>query len=126
MPHWAEVDENGVVLRVTVGQELEAGAPLSDGVAWIQTSYNTRQGVHYNTETGQPSADQSKAFRGNYAGLGFTYDEALDGFIPPQPYPSWVLDEETFSWVSPVPMPEGDFDWDESAGAWVEVEDEAV
>lgn len=121
MAHWAEVDENGVVLRVTVGRESEAGASLSDGVAWVRTSYNTRQGVHYDTATGQPSADQSKAFRGNYAGIGFTYDEALDAFIPPKPYPSWVLNEKTFSWVSPVPMPEGDFEWDEKVGDWVAI-----
>ena len=123
MAHWAEVDENGVVLRVTVGQESEAGAPLSDGVAWVQTSYNTRQGVHYDTATGQPSADQSKAFRGNYAGIGFTYDEALGAFLSPQPYVSWVLDEETFSWIAPVPYPTdgNDYTWDEQVGAWVEV-----
>lgn len=100
MAYWAEVGTNGVVLRVTVGQETEAGTPLTgDGVGWLRTSYNTRQGVHYNLETGNPSADQSQAFRGNYAGIGFTYDEALDAFLPPKPDGDWVLDEQTFSWV---------------------------
>jgi hypothetical protein len=66
------------------------------------------------------------ARRGNYAGIGFTYDEALDAFIPPKPYESWVLNEDTFSWEAPIPYPaEGDWSWDEQAGVWVEVEDEA-
>jgi hypothetical protein len=62
-------------------------------------------------------------FRGNYPAVGFTYDSDLDGFIPPKPFPSWVLDEDTCLWVAPVPMPEdgGVYSWDEDAGDWVEV-----
>jgi hypothetical protein len=59
-------------------------------------------------------------FRFNYAGIGFSYDPARDAFIPPTPYPSWVLDEATCTWVAPTPKPDGDYVWDEQAGDWVE------
>lgn len=105
MTHFAKLDENNVVVFVTVGRQeddgLEAELTARTGDVYKQTSYNTRGGVHY--ENNVPSADQTKAFRGNYAGIGFTYDEALDAFIPPKPEPTdevsdWVLDEETFTW----------------------------
>jgi hypothetical protein len=130
MAHWAEIDETGVVLRVLVGSNEEADEGYgwlvdSLGGTWLQTSYNTRGGVHYDPATGKPSKDQSKAFRGNYAGIGYTYHEALDAFISPQPYPSWVLNEETFSWDAPTPYPTDGaiYTWDEEAVAWLEVED---
>jgi hypothetical protein len=77
-------------------------------------------GVHYDPETGEPSADQSKALRFNYAGIGYTYDEERDAFIPPKPFESWVLVEETCLWTAPVPMPEDGqvYVWDETAGEW--------
>lgn len=103
MAYFAKLDDNNVVVFVTRGRQeddgLEADLIARTGDAYRQTSYNTRGGVHYNPETGQPSEDQSKALRGNYAGLGYTYDENLDAFIPPKPSGDWVLDEETFSWV---------------------------
>jgi hypothetical protein len=126
MAHFAKLDENNVVVFVTVGRQEDDGleAELSErtGEVYKQTSYNTHGGIHYNPETGAPSADQSKALRKNYAGIGYTYDEARDAFVAPQPFPSWSLDEETCWWVSPVPYPdsEGRFAWDEEAGAWVE------
>lgn len=128
MAHFAKLDENNLVIFVTVGREQDDGleVELSErtGDTYKQTSYNTSAGVHYTD--GEPSADQSKAFRKNFAGIGFTYDEARDAFIPPQPYPSWVLNEESCTWDAPVPMPDGGtrenpFVWDEQAGAWVEV-----
>ena len=131
MAHFAKLDNN-VVVFVTVGRQeddgLEAELSARTGDVYKQTSYNTRAGVHYDAVTGEPSADQSKAFRGNFAGIGYTYDEALDAFIAPQPFPSWVLNDSTYSWEAPVPYPSdgGLYNWDESAGAWVEVEDEAV
>ena len=69
----------------------------------------------------RPSDDQNKALRFNYAGIGYSYDETRDAFIPPQPYPSWVLDEGTCLWVAPIPMPtDGSaYVWDEDAGDWV-------
>lgn len=126
MAHFAKLDENNMVVFVTVGRQeddgLEAELTARTGDVYKQTSYNTRGGIHYNPETGEPSADQSKALRFNYAGIGYTYDETRDAFIPPQPYPSWVLDEATCLWEAPVPYPTdgGEYLWDEETGAWVE------
>jgi hypothetical protein len=124
MAHFAKLDNN-VVVFVTVGRQedegLEDELSARTGDLYKQTSYNTRGGVHYDPLTGEPSADQSKAYRGNYAGIGFTYDETLNAFIPPQPYPSWVLNEETFLWEAPTPYPSDgkDYIWDEQSGQWV-------
>jgi len=131
MSHFAKLDENNVVVFVTVGRQEDDGKEQElyerTGDVYRQTSYNTRGGVHYNPETGEPSADQSKAFRGNYAGIGFTYNEALNAFIAPKPFDSWILDETIYGWVAPIPMPNdgGQYFWDESAGDWVEVVSEA-
>jgi len=127
MSHFAKLDENNLVTFVTVGRQeddgLEEELNARTGDVYRQTSYNTYGGIHYTD--GEPSADQSKALRYNYAGIGFTYDENRDAFIPPQPYPSWVLDEATCQWVAPIAYPaEGDHVWDEQAGDWVEVTDE--
>ena len=127
MAHFAKLDENNTVTFVTVGRQeddgLEEELTARTGDVYRQTSYNTRGGVHYTD--GEPSADQSKALRFNYAGIGFTYDEARDAFLPPTPYPSWVLDETTCQWVAPIAYPaDGDHVWDEEAGDWVEVTDE--
>jgi len=119
--HFAKLDENNVVTFVTVGRQeddgLEAELTARTGEVYKQTSYNTRGGVHYTD--GLPSDDQSKALRFNYAGIGYSYDETRDAFIPPQPFASWVLDEGTCLWVAPIPMPDGDYVWDEDAGDWV-------
>jgi hypothetical protein len=124
MAHWAKLDNDNKVIEVTVGSNADSDEGYdwlvtNLGGRWVKTSYNTVAGVH--TNGGTP-------FRGNFAGVGYTYDEGLDAFIAPKPYPSWVLDEATFSWEAPVAKPEGNglYWWDESAGAWVEVEDEAV
>jgi hypothetical protein len=107
MSHWAEIDENNIVIRVTVGDnnDLDEGYQwLIDnlGGRWIQTSYNNN-------------------FRKQYAGIGFTYDEINDVFISLSPYPSWVLDE-SFDWVAPIPMPtEGNWVWNELGLSWQEV-----
>ena len=96
MTYFAKLDENNVVVFVTVGRSEDAGkeAQLSaqTGSVYKETSRETRAGVH--TLGGEP-------FRGNYAGIGFTYDEDLDAFIPPKPSEDAVLDEETFSWIVP-------------------------
>ena len=128
MAHFAKLDANNVVIFVTVGRQEDDGkeAELTNrtGDVYKQTSYNTRGGVHYQAD-GTPSADQSKAFRKNYAGLGYTYDASRDAFIPPKPYVSWVLNEQTCLWESPVAYPDdgGRYTWDETAGAWVEMAD---
>jgi len=136
MAHYAYVDETGTVASVIVGRDeddLEPGitsweeyfTAKGKGQA-VRTSYNTRGGVHYTD--GEPSADQSKALRFNYAGIGFTYDPDRDAFIPPQPFGSWVLDESTCLWQAPIPYPAdgGEYVWDEATTDWLEVVDEAV
>ena len=133
MSHFAKLDKNNVVTFVTVGRQEADGKELElqerTGDVYKQTSYNTRGGVHYTD--GEPSADQSKALRYNYAGIGFTFDESkgTDGaFIPPKPYDSWVLDEATCLWTAPIPYPAdgGEYTWDESEGDWVEVVSETT
>ena len=132
MSHFAKLDENNIVTFVTVGRQeddgLEAELTARTGDVYKQTSYNTRGGVHYNPETGLPSEDQTKALRFNYAGIGFTYDEGRDAFIPPQPYPSWILNEDTCLWEAPVAYPEDGnaYTWDEESGAWVVVPEAEV
>jgi len=124
MSHFAKLDENNVVVFVTVGRQeddgLEAELTARTGDVYKQTSYNTRGGVHYDPETGLPSEDQTKALRFNYAGIGFTYDEERDAFIPPKPFESWVLNEDTCLWEAPVAYPEdgGVYNWDEETISW--------
>jgi hypothetical protein len=128
--HFAKLDENNVVTFVTVGRQeddgLEEELIARTGDVYRQTSYNTRGGVHYNPETGEPSDDQTKALRFNYAGIGFTFDEDRDAFIPPKPFESWVLDEATCLWVAPLPYPddEGTYTWNEELYVWEFVADE--
>ncbi len=109
MSHFAKLDENNIVIFVTVGRQEDDGkeAELSQrtGDTYLQTSYNTHGGVYYDATTLQPASDQSKAFRKNYAGLGYTYDADRDAFIPPKPFESWVLDEASCLWEAPVPYP---------------------
>ena len=133
MSHFAKLDENNVVIFVTVGRQeddgLEAELTARTGDVYKQTSYNTRGGVHYNPETGLPSEDQTKALRFNYAGIGYTFDpdKGTDGaFVPAKPFESWVLDEDTCLWEAPIPYPtDGEaYTWDEDAGDWVAVPNE--
>ena len=127
MAHFAKVVD-GVVSQVIVAEPefFDTFVDSSPG-EWVQTSYNTRGGVHYNPETGEPSADQSKALRKNYAGIGYTYDREKDAFIPPKPFASWVLNVDTCLWEAPVPMPTegGPYRWDEATQNWVELTQEA-
>ena len=91
---------------------------------WWQTSYNTHGNVHYGQD-GQP--DGGVALRANYAGIGYTLDTTVvqDGvtgvFYAPQPYPSWILDTQTYLWQAPVPYPStgGPYSWDEATQSWV-------
>lgn len=127
MAHFAKLDENNVVIFVTVGAEHDDGKEQElferTGDVYKQTSYNTRGGVYYLPNTNEPGPDQSKAFRKNYAGLGYTYDAVRDAFIPPQPYPSWVLDEFSCLWNAPVPYPTDGkrYSWDEDTQTWIEI-----
>jgi len=122
MSHWAEIDLNGKVLRVTVGNNND---PAGDegyswlvnnlGGTWIKTSYNTRGGIHYGAD-GQPDGQSQLNY--NYAGVDMLWDEV--GFYAPQPYPSWTLDKATYLWVAPTPMPtDGDrYAWNENTKSW--------
>ena len=118
MSHFAKV-ENGIVKEVIVAEQdfIDTGV-LGDPSLWIQTSYNTRGGIHYGAD-GQP--DGGVALRMNYAGIGYTYDGI--GFAAPQPYSSWKLDPQTYLWQSPVPYPNDGkiYQWDEATQSWVEV-----
>jgi hypothetical protein len=112
MAHWAELDENNIVLRVLVGDNND---PAGDegfswlisnlGGTWVKTSYNS-------------------TIRKNFAGIGFAYSEELDAFIPPKPFDSWLLNEETCLWEAPIAKPDGAYEWDESVVNWVQAQGE--
>jgi len=120
LSHFAKVN-NGIVEQVIVAEPefFDTFVDSSPG-QWIQTSYNTRGGKHYDPETGELSADQTKALRKNYAGIGFTYDAAKDAFIPPKPFNSWLLDEDACLWNAPVAYPDdgGRYKWNEETTSW--------
>jgi hypothetical protein len=111
------------VLKDSNGVEQEAIGidfltKLTGWAIWKQTSYNTIGGVHYG-QNGQP--DGETPFRKNHAGIGYTYDETRDAFIPPKPYDSWILNESTCNWEAPVAYPTDGklYTWDESIKNWV-------
>jgi hypothetical protein len=122
MAHYAFLDENNIVTHVIVGKDEG-----EDGIDWekfygaVRTSYNTSGGIYYNPETNQPAQDQSKAFRKNYAGIGYSYDPVRDAFIPPKPFDSWILDEFSCTWEPPIDYPsDGDkYTWNENSLQWV-------
>ena len=112
MSHFAQV-ENGIVTQVIVAEQDVIDSGLF-GTGWVQTSYNTSGGVHLLGGT---------PMRKNYAGIGYTYDSTRDAFIPPQPFASWTLNEETCLWDAPTPRPNDSklYTWDEETTSWVEV-----
>ena len=115
MSHFAQIDENNVVTQVIVAEQdfIDSGA-VGDPANWIQTSYNTYGGQH--RLGGTP-------LRKNYAGIGYSYDRQKDAFIPPKPYNSWVLNEFSCLWESPIPYPNNDnsYFWDEETQSWKEM-----
>ena len=117
MAYYAKI-ENGIVATVIVAEEFHD--TMADG-QWVQTSRNTRGGIHYDPNSNEP--DGGIAFRKNFASIGYTYDEGRDAFIPPKPYDSWILDEPTCTWEAPVPRPEGDYMWNEQTKTWDLFED---
>jgi hypothetical protein len=128
MAHWAELDENNVVTRVLVGDNNDPAGDegyqwLLDnlGGTWVKTSYNAVGGKRRNPETGEMTNDAG--FRKNYAGIGYTFDAGRDAFIPPKPFNSWNLNEDTCLWEAPTPYPADGkmYRWDEDTTAWVEV-----
>jgi hypothetical protein len=125
MAHYAFLDQNNVVTEVIGGKDendtthdWEQYYGDIRGQVCKRTSYNTRGGVHYTN--GEPSQDQSKAFRKNYAGIGYYYDSIRDAFIPPKPFASWTLNEETCLWQSPIPYPNDGkmYTWNEEILNW--------
>lgn len=127
MAHYAKLDADNIVVTVFVGRDdVVEGVDdweayyAPEGFTVKQTSYNTRAGIHYDPETGEPSEDQSKALRKNYAGIGFTYDADRDAFIPPRPFESWILDDTTCLWVAPIAYPDDgeSYAWNEELGDW--------
>lgn len=117
MAHCAEINQDGIVERVIVVDDYygdltcEEWCEKTYGGTWKKTSYNTRHNEHLLGGT---------PFRKNYAGIGWRYDDTLDAFIPPQPYPSWILDEVKGQWKPPKPEKPGKKQhWDENAGDWV-------
>ena len=115
MAHYAKIKDS-IVLEVIVADHSVIDS-FEDPTEWIQTSYNTHGGVH---------SEGNTPLRKNYAGIGFTYDSVRDAFIPPQPYNSWTLNEDTCQWESPVPYPTDDkrYNWDEDTTSWVETVEE--
>lgn len=125
MGHFAKI-ENGIVTQVIAAEQnfIDSGV-VGDASLWIQTSYNTREGIYYTPNTNIPDPDQSKALRKNYAGIGYTYDAALDAFVPPKPFFSWFLDTNTCQWKPPSPRPNDGkyYVWNEETQTWDFVSD---
>jgi len=125
MAHYAFLNMQNIVTEVIVGKD-ETDGPTNWEIHYgnireqicKRTSYNTSGGVHY--INGEPSTDQSKAFRKNYAGIGYSYDEVRDAFIPPKPFDSWILNETTCLWEAPVEYPTDgqQYRWNEELGTW--------
>lgn len=117
MAHYAFLNSENIVVEVITGVDES-----DDNIDWEKhygnfrglecrrTSYNTIGGIHISG---------GKPFRKNYAGIGYTYDHVRDAFIPPKPYPSWLLNEDSCLWEPPIERPEGNVDWDEQSQSWV-------
>jgi len=123
MAHFAEIDDNNIVLRVLVTDNNDPNNDegyqfLIDNIGgrWIKTSYNTINNQHMLGGT---------PLRGNYAAPGYSYNEILDIFLPPKPYPSWVINETTANWKAPTAKPnssiEHDYYWDETTLSWIAI-----
>jgi hypothetical protein len=122
MAHYAKVLNGKVINNIVAEQEFIDGFVDSTPGEWIQTSYNTRGGVHYESDGITPSADQSKALRKNFGSVDSMYNSEADGFHQPQPYPSWTLNATTFVWECPVAEPDATADteyvWNEADQSW--------
>ena len=118
MSHYAKVVDGKVTQVIVAEAEFFNTFVDSSPGTWIQTSYNTHANQH----------PEGRPLRGNYAGIGYTYDLEHDAFISPKPYESWLLDEATCLWVAPIEYPSdgGVYVWEESQGDWVEVVNETT
>jgi|SRR5210317_1093998 hypothetical protein len=122
MAHFAKV-VSGKVDQVIVAEPdfFDSFVDSSPG-EWIQTSYNTRGGVHYDPETNEP--DGGEQLRYNFAGVGYNYDAQADAFYAPQPFPSWILNTESYIWEAPTSMPDDGnrYTWNEETTSWDQVD----
>ena len=122
MSHFAKILDGKVIQVIVAEPEFFDTFVDTSAGTWLQTSYNTRGGVHYGQD-GQP--DGGVALRGNYAGIGYIYDHQNDVFYAPQPFPSWVLNKTIWTWEAPTPMPTTELDfpsyysWDEATKTWI-------
>tara|TARA_B000000460_G_C21483992_1_gene378362 strand:+ start:175 stop:546 length:372 start_codon:yes stop_codon:yes gene_type:complete len=123
MSYYARIDDDGIVVQViAIEKDMLDTGNWGDPNNWIQTSYNTRGGVHYAPNSNEP--DGGVALRKNYAGVGYIYDKVKDAFMEPQPFPSWTLDEDSCYWIPPVAHPrdgKGPYNWDEVTLNWVKI-----
>lgn len=127
MGHYAKVRQGKVVEVIVADASFFNNFVDSSPGKWIKTSYNTRGGIHYQPNSNDPSEDQSGSLRGNFAGVGFEYDGALDAFFSPKPFASWMKNTSSFSYEAPVDYPTGDatgsytgsYVWDEDITNWV-------
>ena len=120
MSYFAKVLDEKVIQVIKAEENFFTTFVDTTPGTWIQTSYNTRGGIHYGQD-GNP--DGGIALRGNYAGIGYTYDHINDVFFAPQPYQSWTISKSTWEWQPPIPYPndEKSYIWDETKIAWKEV-----
>ncbi len=123
MAHFAQLDENHVVTQVIVVDNNEL---MDNGVESEAKGIAFCQSLFPNTNWKQTSYNGN--FRKNYAGIGYTYDANIDAFVPPQPYPSWTLNNTTAQWQAPTPMPQDGkrYTWDETTTSWKEMATEGV
>ena len=127
MSQFAQIDDQNIVQQVLVIDQAEIDTGnWGDPASWIQTSYNTRGGIYYIPNTNTPDPDQSKAFRKNFAGIGYIYltnGPEGEGFVPPSPYPLWTMNSFSYQWEAPIPMPvpnnPPNYEWNEQTLSWV-------
>jgi hypothetical protein len=122
MAHFAKINQDNIVVSVIVANDLFIKT-LEDKDLYVQTSYNTREGIHYESNSSIQSKDQSKALRKNFAGIGYFYDESRDAFIPPKTFNSWILDDFSCIWIPPIQYPNNGklYIWNEEKISWEEI-----
>lgn len=124
MGHYAKIVDGKVETVIVAEADFIEMLTSTTSETWIQTSYNTRGGKHYDPITNiEDTSPTNIALRKNYAGIGYTYDSDRDAFIPPKPYESWVLNDESCLWNAPIAYPSDGklYDWDENSKQWVEL-----
>ena len=122
MSYFAKIEDGIVVQVIAIKKDVLDSGNWGDPDDWVQTSYNTRGGIHYAPDSNEP--DGGVALRKNYAGIGYTYNSDKDAFISPKPFPSWNLNEETCVWEAPIEHPNDGkpYSWKEDTTSWEEIE----